>query len=153
MMREILLSPAFPKMPFIEHKYQVMLYKNRSVIYRFEKCCIIYPPFSNGHRPSKASLKFYREKKNLLNIVKRSIFQTYEAYEQLWDKRSGKHTLCGQAVGASEGFRGGVVHGCEGVKTPSRLRGGRGVYAGMPNTCSEVDPPLFSWEETGCVGR
>lgn len=63
MMREILLSPAFPKMPFIEHKYQVMLYKNRSVIYRFEKCCIIYPPFSNGHRPSKASLKFYREKK------------------------------------------------------------------------------------------
>lgn len=49
MMREILLSPAFPKMPFIEHKYQVMLYKNRSVIYRFEKCCIIYPPFSNGH--------------------------------------------------------------------------------------------------------
>lgn len=48
---------------------------------------------------------------------------------------SKKYTLYGQGVGASEGFRGSEVHCYEGIKTPSHLRGGCGVYADVPDTC------------------
>lgn len=69
-------------------------------------------------------------------------------------QHSAKHTLCGQAVGTSEGFRGSEVHCCEGIKTPlSSERVGVECTQMCQTPATSVDPPLFSWEDTGCVGR
>lgn len=60
-----------------------------------------------------------------------------------------------QAVGASGGFRGGIVHCCQGVRTPSHQReGGVGHMQTCQTPAAVVDRPLFSWEEAGwLVGK
>ena len=60
-----------------------------------------------------------------------------------------------QAVGVSGGFRGGIVHCCQEVRTPSHQReGGVGHMQMCQTPAAVVDRFLFSWAEAGwLVGK
>lgn len=55
-----------------------------------------------------------------------------------------------QAVGTSGGFREGIVHCFQGVRTLSHQRaGGVGHMQTCQTPAAMVNRPLFSWEEAG----